>query len=67
MTDAEMIAEFLARKGATCVAEGARAMTSHDMRNAVRGDHTTPDNARIHVVIDHAGREFYHNDEGEWL
>ena len=79
MTAEQQIAEFLARKGATKIAAGERALNYNrrDWQAAVRGE-TPPsverqqrreqeERERITIVTDHAGREFYRNAEGEWL
>jgi len=79
MTDAEQIAEFLAKRGATRVPANQKALnyTRKDWHAAVRGD-TPPSEirqrerehratSRVRMVTDHAGREFYMNEEGEWL
>ena len=77
MTDADLIAAFVAKNGTTKIVDGARATTPREMFNAVRGQ--TIDSQRAHAeasytrpvgdrcVIDHAGREFWMNAEGEWL
>lgn len=72
MTDLErMMAEFATRGGQVKkVAEGdGLNLTARDWR-AKRG--FEPEVVRevrssVTVVIDHAGREFYKNEAGEWL
>ncbi len=64
MTEAEKIAEFLARKGATRVAEGARTMSSRAMRNAVRGE-PVADDAGWHVEHNTYHGDVLRNKDGE--
>lgn len=64
-TDAEMIAEFLAKRGATVVPEGVAALSNErgDWSRRVRGEKT--ENELIeerHVVGDHV-----RNGLGEWI
>jgi hypothetical protein len=99
MTDSNLIADFLARNGATVVPANERATSEREMFNAVRGDSIADQRATVaaqevarrnrarqeylaqrtedsqefqhaagnRCVIDHAGREFWMNAEGEWL
>jgi len=79
MTDADLIAAFVAKNGTTKIADGARATTPGEMRRAVNGEtiasqraarEDREDLARFNerrCVIDHAGREFWQNGHGEWL
>ncbi len=66
MSDAQMIAAFIARKGVTKVCASVRGYSGRDMYNAVRGEPTTQDliNER-HLTIGHGGREFWTNGLGE--
>lgn len=69
--DAELIAAFLASKKVTLVEVGVRTMSNNDMKRAVGWEptvvKTVEPEAKIYEVIDHAGRSFFHNEEGEWL
>ena len=65
MTDAEQIAAFLAKKGATRIPEGERTMDYRQMRAAVRGEQALIDER--HVVIGANGVEHVRNGLGEWI
>lgn len=77
MSDSDLIAAFLAKNTVT-VPEGMRTTTPREMHRAVRGE--SIDSQRMakaeesyshpvgdRCVVDHAGREFWMNAEGEWL
>lgn len=70
-TTEQLIAEFIASKQVTVVPVGARTMSNQDMKKAVGWEptvvKTVEPEAKIYEVIDHAGRSFFHNEEGEWL
>lgn len=75
MTPEQQIAEFMAKKGVTKIPAGQAALnlTGREWAAKVRGESTAREKCeereqnKIRVVIDHAGREFYMNSEGEWL
>ena len=78
MTIEEMKAQFAARGGTvTKVAEGERTLKPREMymrtfandekRERYEARKRDRDEPRITVVTDHAGREFYRNEAGEWL
>lgn len=72
--DAALLAQFLASgKSTKQILPGIRTMSERQIYLANRG--ITPakpidaDDKPIvwRIVTDHAGREFYQNDQGEWL
>ena len=67
-TDADLIAAFLATRGATKCEPGARTMTNADMKRAIGYEpdvvRTVERGARI-ASYDHLGRAVYVNEEGE--
>lgn len=68
MTEAEQIAQFMATRGVTRVAEADRSLpdTSRDWVRRVRGEPTTDDLIRQrHVTIGGNGREYVKNGLGE--
>lgn len=68
--DAALLAAFLASKKPTQCQTNARTMTEREVYLANRGiKPNTPDTNSIvwRVVTDHAGREFYQNQYGEYL
>ena len=77
MTDSDLIAAYLAKNAPVTVPEGVRTTTPREMHAAVRGDAIAAQRQRAEesyarpvgdrMVTDHAGREFWHNAEGEWL
>ncbi len=80
MTDANLIADFIASKGVTVIAPEARTVSGREMYRAVRGEtiadqradavetrRAARDVATVRCVTDHAGREFWMNEAGEWL
>ena len=71
MSDEDLIKAFMAKNGVKKITEGERTTTERQMYHKVRGltpprpvQETKPG---LRVVIDHAGREFYMNEEGEWI
>lgn len=72
MTTDEQIAAFLAKRGATRIAEGTATMSTREWQYAVRGEQSPvraprEDDERVTVVTDHLGREHMRNAHGEWL
>lgn len=73
--DAALLAQFLAKKNATQIPTGARTLTERQVYLANRGitparpnDTNTNSNSVVwRVVTDHCGREFYINQDGEYL
>lgn len=66
MTEAQQIADFIARRGVTRVAQGERTVSSRDMYAKVRGELT--DNeliAQRRVTVGANGREYVTNGLGE--
>jgi len=68
MTDEEKIAEFMARKGVTRIAEGEATMTGRDHYMAARGREYGENALIAHrrlAAVDHCGREIWVNGLGE--
>ena len=72
MSDEDLVAKFLAEKGATKVAPGQRTMSNREIYKMVRGIVEKPvekmvagPGVRMIVGID--GKEYYINELGEWL
>ena len=64
MTEQDMIAEFIARNGATKVPEGKRAMDNRQMWASITGE--APRNTAPRLAsVDHAGRELWVNADNE--
>lgn len=71
--DAALLAQFLAKKNATQIPMGARTVTERQVYLANRGitparpNDTNSNSVVWRVVTDHCGREFYINQNGEYL
>ena len=67
----DLVAEFLAKKAPTVIPTGERTMGNAQMKKAVGYEpdvvRTVEPERKIYEVIDHAGRSFFHNEQGEWL
>jgi hypothetical protein len=69
MTDADLIATFLAKNEPTVVPMGARTMSNSQMKRAIgwEPDVVVKREPKIYEVIGSNGKTYYHNEQGEWL